>query len=114
MKGVESSESKGKRRPAPAAEAVQVQRTESRLLRSYGAVTPLHQPEDWTDVRRQFEEAASTSPSSVACLPSRKRPGRPAVVGEPSAVPRWDRPGNPESLLVDAVEQIGVPASACA
>jgi AbrB family looped-hinge helix DNA binding protein len=38
------------------ADGVKIQPAESKLLEGYGAVTPVHRPENWTDVRREFEE----------------------------------------------------------
>lgn len=40
----------------PEADGVKVLPAESRLLRGFGAVAPVHRPENWTDVRREFEE----------------------------------------------------------
>ena len=40
----------------PEADGVKVQPAESSILKGYGAVAPVQQPEDWTDVRCEFEE----------------------------------------------------------
>jgi AbrB family looped-hinge helix DNA binding protein len=47
---------KDKVRFVPEADGVKVQPAESKLLKGYGAVTPLHRPENWSEVRREFEE----------------------------------------------------------
>jgi bifunctional DNA-binding transcriptional regulator/antitoxin component of YhaV-PrlF toxin-antitoxin module len=43
-------------RSVPEADGVKVQPAESRLLRGYGAVAPTHHPENWMEVRREFEQ----------------------------------------------------------
>lgn len=43
-------------RIVPDADGVKVQPAESRLRKHFGSVEPHHRPEDWTAVRREFEE----------------------------------------------------------
>jgi AbrB family looped-hinge helix DNA binding protein len=43
----------------PEADGVKVQPAESRLRKYFGSVTPHSHPEDWTAVRREFEELAA-------------------------------------------------------
>ncbi len=38
------------------ADGVKVQPAESKLTKHFGAVKPINRPEDWTAVRREFEE----------------------------------------------------------
>ena len=38
------------------ADGIKLQRVESRLYKGFGTVKPHHYPEDWTAVRREFEE----------------------------------------------------------
>lgn len=40
----------------PEADGIKVRPRKSRLLEGFGAVQPHHRPEDWTAVRREFEE----------------------------------------------------------
>jgi AbrB family looped-hinge helix DNA binding protein len=46
---------KDKVRFVQVADGVKVQPMASTLLRGYGAVTPLHRPENWTEVRHELE-----------------------------------------------------------
>lgn len=41
------------------ADGIKVQRAESRLRKYFGVVKPHNYPEDWTAVRREFEERAA-------------------------------------------------------
>ncbi len=50
---------KDKVRFVPEADGVKVQPAESRLRKYFGSVKPHHRPEDWTAVRREFEELAA-------------------------------------------------------
>lgn len=38
------------------ADGVKVQLAESKLAKHFGSVKPINRPEDWTAVRREFEE----------------------------------------------------------
>jgi len=38
------------------ADGVRVQPAESKLAKHFGSVKPINRPEDWTAVRREFEE----------------------------------------------------------
>lgn len=47
---------KDKVRFVTGADGVKVQPAESKLAKHFGSVEPINRPEDWTAVRREFEE----------------------------------------------------------